>query len=277
MCLLMPHMFDITKLDGNSTRMNGPTLQCCGACHRHTTHGRSACKIARRPRLRTLCAIHRGHVRGAFRCKTLHGSSPRRWILAPLREHRCNRRYKLEAAGLQATQAIWLSFRPFAPRAATARSSSASSRFGSGARRVRAHARASRRPWRQAFHAPLPALALAGDHPSEAGRRGARHVPLRWWRRNYRVRDAYPCSVRSTIRLSSADSVRPSCWAIALKRCLVSTLTQAETCARPFMMEHIGTDSGWKPILQVDRVCAGSHVAGGVVGVPRYPNWVLRY
>jgi hypothetical protein len=78
MCLLMPHMFDTTKLGGNSTRMNGLTLQCYSAYHRHSTHARSACEIARRLRLRTLRALHRGHVRGAFRCKPLHGSSPRR-------------------------------------------------------------------------------------------------------------------------------------------------------------------------------------------------------
>jgi hypothetical protein len=33
MCFLMPRMFDITKLGGNSTLTNWPNLQCYGACH----------------------------------------------------------------------------------------------------------------------------------------------------------------------------------------------------------------------------------------------------
>jgi hypothetical protein len=78
MYFLMPHMFDITKLGGNSARTNRPNLQCYGACH-HGHPTRDICvRICETAHGYEGCAILRSHVRGAFRRKLSHGSSPRR-------------------------------------------------------------------------------------------------------------------------------------------------------------------------------------------------------
>jgi hypothetical protein len=99
MCFLMPHMFDIMKLGGNSTRTNRPNLQCYGACH-HGHPTRDICvRICETARgyegcAKFFAAMSAVHSAANYRTVVDRGAS----ILAPLREDQCNRRCKARSA-----------------------------------------------------------------------------------------------------------------------------------------------------------------------------------